>query len=171
MTSSTAAVLVSLIWVASPLGAQDTASTHRAAAVELLAATGAHEMMDQMLDAVLQSMHTQTPAFDSLPGFDSLMASLLRDALDWKVLEPEMIQMYVDVFTAAELHEMADFYRTPLGKKMLAHMPEIMQRSMAMSQERMRQAMPHIMAELQDYIQRHQNRTLGSSGGAVPRRE
>jgi hypothetical protein len=37
----------------------------------------------------------------------------------------EMVPLYASHFTVDELHQMADFYRTPVGRKMVAEMPRI----------------------------------------------
>ena len=80
---------------------------------------------------------------------DKVFSSLGSD--DFKV---DVAAVYVDVFTAPELQEMIDFYHTPLGQKMLARMPELMQKSMLISQTRIKTLQPELEALSSEYGQR-----------------
>lgn len=62
----------------------------------------------------------------------------------------ETIPLYARHFTAAEIKEMAAFYKTPVGAKMLATMPQIMNESMMISQRVM---MPRVRAAIQKLAQ------------------
>jgi hypothetical protein len=55
-------------------------------------------------------------------------------------------QIYARHFTAAELHQIAAFYKTPVGAKMLATMPQLMGESMQIGQQ---VVMPRVSAALQ----------------------
>ena len=63
------------------------------------------------------------------------------------------IRIYATNFTVAELDEIAAFYRTPIGRKVLTRMPVLMQQVMAWSQaelpRRMAPAMQAIAQETQ----------------------
>jgi hypothetical protein len=53
----------------------------------------------------------------------------------------EMVPMYAETYTLDEIHQLTAFYASPLGQKMQAKMPELMNRSMQISQ---RVIMPRI---------------------------
>jgi hypothetical protein len=63
----------------------------------------------------------------------------------------EMVPLYAGHFTVAELHQMAVFYRTPVGRKMMAEMPRITGESMQIGQRvmmpRIDRMMKHFTAE------------------------
>lgn len=55
-------------------------------------------------------------------------------------------QIYARHFTVEELHQIAAFYRTPVGTKMLATMPQLMSESMQVGQQ---VVMPRVAAIMQ----------------------
>jgi hypothetical protein len=42
--------------------------------------------------------------------------------------ETEMVNLYAEAFSDSEMDELLAFYRSPLGQKALARMPELMRR-------------------------------------------
>lgn len=81
-----------------------------------------------------------------LPKAASAFTAMLNDPKLYDELIAESIPLYARHYTAAEIHEITAFYRTPVGAKMLATMPKLMQESMAISQRVM---MPRINSEIQ----------------------
>ena len=71
---------------------------------------------------------------------------LLRSELRWESLEPEYIALYTDTFDQDEIDGIIAFYRTPTGQALIAKMPVVMQKSVALSQARLQAMMPKIMA-------------------------
>lgn len=65
------------------------------------------------------------------------MLGFMKDVMNWDDLKPEFIRIYAESFTVAELRDLSAFYKTPTGKKSLEKMPELMNKGMAMGQERM----------------------------------
>ncbi len=135
--------------------AQDAAKN--ALAVELLEITESRKLVDQMIPQVKTQMKTmfrqmlgnQQLDEDLLVVFDKYserMVDLLKQEMRWEKLEPHYVQIYVDVFSEDELRDLIAFYRTPLGQKMLEKMPQIMQASLAISQQQMRDILPQIQS-------------------------
>lgn len=59
-------------------------------------------------------------------------------------LEPELASLYADAFTEAELKELLAFYQTPVGRKVLEQMPQLMAHAAQLTQERLQQAVPEV---------------------------
>lgn len=78
-----------------------------------------------------------------LPRMTGAMQGMFADGSMIKEMVAEMAPLYARHFTAAELRELAAFYATPLGVKMMAEMPRIAGESMQISQRVM---MPRIQA-------------------------
>jgi uncharacterized protein len=57
------------------------------------------------------------------------------------------IQIYAKHFTTAEIDELAMFYRSPIGKKMMSKLPAITQESMQATMQQMQKRMPLIQQE------------------------
>ena len=90
--------------------------------------------------AALEKMHKEVPAaaeaFSATFSDPKLMDELVA----------ETIPLYARHFTAPEIKQMAKFYKTPVGQKMMTTMPAIMGESMQISQRVM---MPRMQAMIQ----------------------
>jgi hypothetical protein len=61
----------------------------------------------------------------------------------------EMVPLYAETYTLDEIRQLTAFYASPLGQKMQAKMPELMNRSMQISQRVMMPRIQKIMAQRQ----------------------
>lgn len=111
--------------------------------------------MDQMMAGMEQQMAGVLRAqFDGVaqceaakPTVDAASAEMSRLFTEQFTSEsylPEVAQLYVDVFTLEELQAMLDFYRSPLGEKILARTPELMQQSMQIVERQMAAIAPRL---------------------------
>lgn len=151
------------LWLATALpvaSAQDTGgrSPELAAAVELLAlmdmetmVAGMQEQLHGMMRSQMQEQLDASSANADCPAvrrvvdaFAGDTARLIGQSLSGDAFVAEVAQVYVDVFTLEEIEAVADFYRTPVGRKMLERMPELMGRSMEISQRMVADMMPGI---------------------------
>jgi TonB family protein len=84
-------------------------------------------------------------------------------------LETEMARIYMDTFSEKELREIVAFYKTPVGRKVIATMPELMQKGAEIG---MRQAEAHA-AELQEILakarEESEKRPAATAGAAQKR--
>ncbi len=69
-----------------------------------------------------------------LPRAVQALKSMFDDPNLLDELTAEIVPLYARHFTAQEIHQMSDFYKTPVGVKMLATMPAILNDSMQISQ-------------------------------------
>lgn len=83
---------------------------------------------------------------EKIPKATAMTDGVFKDPTLIDDMLRETAQLYARHFTAPELHEIAVFYRTPAGKKMLTSMPQIIGESMQISQ---RLVMPRVAAVLQ----------------------
>lgn len=131
-------------------------SPEMAAAIELLALmdmetmlAGMQEQLQGMMRAQMQEQLATSSANADCPavrtvvdGFAGDTARLIGQSLGSDDFLSEVAQVYADVFTLEEIEAVAEFYRTPVGRKMLDRMPELMQRSMEISQRMVADMMP-----------------------------
>lgn len=151
------------LWLATALpvaSAQQAAgrSPEMAAAVELLALmdmetmlAGMQGQLQDMMRAQMQEQLAASSANADCPavrtvvdGFAGDTARLIGQSLGGDAFLSEVAQIYVDVFTLEEIEAVSAFYRTPVGRKMLERMPELMARSMEVSQRMVADMMPGI---------------------------
>lgn len=86
----------------------------------------------------------------ALPAMIDGMWAIMRDPAVLDEMMDQMALMYANNFTTAEINELAAFYRTPVGRKMIATVPKISADSMAMSQ---RVIMPRLNQLMQTFVQ------------------
>ena len=125
--------------------AQTPSASHAAAVRELFQVMDLATTTNQAVDVVLK---TQIESNPQLKQFEDVMRTFLTKYLSWNNLESQMVQMYAETFTEPEVRELLAFYRTPLGKKTVAKMPELMQKGAALGQKAVQDHLP----ELQEAI-------------------
>lgn len=138
--------------------AADTASANTAAVRELLDAMNYRATwtasMEQMAKALPNMIRQQAEASinadkdlndaqrkerlheleTELPKMAEVLRGVMNDPAVMAEMEGEMVALYSRHFTAAELKQIAAYYRTPVGMKSLQVMPQVMAESMAISQ-------------------------------------
>jgi hypothetical protein len=80
---------------------------------------------------------------------DNTMAKVMDivgQELTWDKMKDDYVTIYAETFTEEELKGAIAFYKSPAGKALTQKMPEVMRRSMELSQRRMLTLMPKIMA-------------------------
>lgn len=103
------------------------------AAEELAKITLSPETYQKTLDAMIAqtgaAMRQQQP--DKVPAnFEAIMRDSLNETMSYK----DMVQFLVDVlgrhYTEGEIRELTDFYKRPIGQKVLREQPAIMGETM-----------------------------------------
>lgn len=84
---------------------------------------------------------------EQMPKVLASMNAVFNDPKLAEEMEQETMAIYARNYTADEMKQVTAFYRTPVGAKMLATMPKVMQESMAAGQKVM---MPRIAKLAQD---------------------
>lgn len=153
-------MLCLLFAVASPAFGAPPAPASEASVRELLEATKARQLLDQVYGQV-DAMYTDamrqafggTLTAEQQARVDRLSVrtmALMRQELSWDVLAPMYMDIYRASFSEDEVQGMLVFYRTPAGRAVVDKMPLVMQHSMRAMQERMGALMPamqQILAE------------------------
>lgn len=135
---------------AAPAAAQpEPTAGEIAAARDLLAASNTRENFIKAMELGMEQggMGELTPA----------VRQVLRDFMDehfrYEDMEPEFIRVYADAFTEQELRDLAAFYRTPLGRRVVETLPEITAASQRIAMERMQNVMPQLMQAIMQAMQ------------------
>lgn len=115
-----------------PLAA-DAADTHEAAARALIEALQQRELHQAQLDqlypqmlAVAEDMGMPDTDRERYRKVSGRLVDLMRDEMSWEKLEPALAEAYANVYTEAELWELAAFFRSPLGQKYVERTPQLM---------------------------------------------
>ena len=105
------------------------------------------DMLKKTLPAQIQQMSRtaggpQAPVQASAQA-DRVMA-LVAAEMSWDKLKGDYVKLYSETFTEEELRGLVDFYKSPAGQTFTAKQPEVMRRSMEISQRAMMQILPKI---------------------------
>ncbi len=116
-----AAVLaVGILTAAGPSAAQSQG--HRVAAEDLLVAMDAERMYERTLEQMLSAQMEANP---DLVALAPVMKQFFRDFVSWEAVRPEHLRVHMERFSEAELRDLAAFYRTPLGRRVVVESPAI----------------------------------------------
>src|SRR5215813_9748034 len=88
--------------------------SHAQAAEELFRTIKMGEFMDRNIDTVVKAQIAQNP---KLAKVEDAYRQFLNKYMRWEVLKPQVVKLYTDAFTEAELRELTAFYKTPIGQK------------------------------------------------------
>lgn len=69
-------------------------------------------------------------------------------------LSSELVQVYADHFTQEDIEGLISFYETPLGKKAVHEMPQIMQESFALGRNWGQQLLPELRTRLKARLEK-----------------
>ncbi len=94
----------------------------RAEAKILLSSMGLEKILSQSMEQMLDIQIKQNP---SLLPYKAVMIEFLAKHMSYKSIEPEMIRIYSEAFSAQELRDINNFYQTPTGKKTIELMPAL----------------------------------------------
>jgi uncharacterized protein len=129
---------LALFLLSSPTIADSPPADSMAAARELIATIRAADQYKAIIPGIIQNLK---PAIvqnrpEAARDFDMLVPLLLE------VLTPHLNELaeataglYAAHFTAGELRQVTEFYRTPAGEKFLQKLPVVAQESMALGQK------------------------------------
>jgi hypothetical protein len=91
----------------------------------------------------------QSPLVDNLLN---KMFDLMKEELSWENMKEDFIQLYLSVYTEEELQQLISFYESPVGQKMIAKTPLLMQQTMAISQKHTANLIPKIQKMVSELV-------------------
>jgi hypothetical protein len=104
--------------------------------------------MEQVMRQSIQQaagQRTLTPeqqkVLDQLPG---KFVKVIREEMGWPAMKPSYIRIYQETFEQEEVDGLIAFYESPVGQSMITKMPLVVQRSMALAQDKVRALMPRM---------------------------
>lgn len=127
-------------------GADEKAGTgHQKAAEQMLTLMDMPTLLKQSVDQMVKIQVQQNP---TIAPYEAVMKEFLAKYMSWDSLKPDMIKLYMDEFTEAELGDLNKFYQTPVGKKMLGKMPTLMSKGAQIGSQRVQEHMPELQAAI-----------------------
>jgi hypothetical protein len=121
-------------------------AAHQEAARQLLAAVNMERMLSQSIEQMLELQIQQNP---QLAPFRQTMLDFLDKYMSYESLEEDLVALYAEAFSEAELRDLVAFYETPTGQKTVQLMPTLMSRGAQIGAKRVQDN----IGELQKAIQ------------------
>jgi hypothetical protein len=153
---------IAVLLLGAAAASAEPSAPQRALAAKLLDAMQVERTMEQQFDAMRK---TQAEAMQQMlagqaspeakqrmqKGFATI-TDMIKKELNWTAIKPQFVDLYASTFTADELNGLVGFYESPVGRAYVAKSPELMQRTMEVTSNRMEALMPRIQKILMEAI-------------------
>lgn len=127
------------------------ATTHEAAALEVLALIGIDSGVEPMMQRMREATLTRIVALVPQPADEATVGpylerigNIIERTLTWESLRGDFVDAYTAKFTEAELRSLAEFFRSPVGTKYLANVTDLNRVAMEIVRENATAAAPEI---------------------------
>ena len=159
MRSIVTATIICIIVLVGIVRAEDTPK--RVLAEQLLGAMEIQKATEKMFEILKQMIPAQMKQIGAFS--DDALSDKAQDAMQktmdlvmkemsWDKLKGDYISIYAETFTEEELKGAIKFYKSPIGKKFIEKQPELMRKSMQISQKQMTTLMPKIQKLTEEMI-------------------
>ena len=157
--------VMAVLLLAPGLRAQDDAAK-RAKVEELFTVMRMDQTMSRMMTAIrqqtekmMQSIMQPSPGTSQMTPeqkritqeFQNKVLTAATEAVGWKALEPDMVNLYASTYTPQEIDGLIAFYKSPVGQTFLDKTPDLTQASMQLTQQKVMALQPKMQALIQDY--------------------
>ena len=154
-------------------------ASKRAKVEELFTVMRVSQMSEQIVAAVQKQMET---SMHSMPGMEQLtpeqtrlvneyegkVMTLVNGTVSWKVLEPDMVNLYTSTYSESEIEGILAFYKGPVGQVVLAKSPELNQKSLQISRTRLATLQPKITEIMNDFTKQFAAASQTPAGKSAP---
>jgi hypothetical protein len=139
-------VVIGLVFVTGARAQSPAPSAgHRRAAEDLIAVMDMEQVFNQGVEMMMQAQINADPM---LKQFEDIVRAFMGKYLKWSDLEADYAKIYMDVFSEDELRQMVELYQTPLGKKMLKTLPDLLARGAQLSNDRLQPHLPELQQQI-----------------------
>jgi len=133
---------------------EDTPEYREKLAADLMEVTRTKDMIQQAFQASAQMMSKELT-----PEGQEALSQAMSKIYSWEKMEKMFSKVYTDVFSAQELNDMSEYYRSEVGVAMLKKQPEVMQKTMQLVQQINQDTQPKMMAEVEAILKKHRIKT------------
>lgn len=153
-----ATILLPLALAAAEPGIGPPADPKVEVALELIEAVHMDRMFDQLEPQLAKMMQQQVaqivPCDAAKPVSEAIgkdFAKMFDEMMDIERMKVDIAAIYAETFSESEMRQILEFYHSPAGEKMIEKMPELMQKSMQISQDQVQTMQPKMMAMMQSH--------------------
>lgn len=143
------------------VGSAAAAGQSEQAARELLEVMGAADLSRRAIEQTVEHLVRADPG---MADYRALLLELLERYAGWQAIESDLVALYGEAFTPAELEDIAAFYRSAAGRKLLERQVDLTVRMSQMTRDRMLRHQREIELALQ--LRQRQLEQAGATPGA-----
>lgn len=114
--------------------AQNISAQKQATIDELMKVIDFDKMINESIETSMKGLEQMLPG---LAKHQTELRNFYNKTINPQQLRNDVTTIYAEIFTEQELKDLITFYKTPTGQKALQKLPEIMQRSMQLAQQRL----------------------------------
>lgn len=129
---------------------------------EMLTLTHADQMIQQVMAQMQPMMADQMKKLDlpddARPAMAEAQKNMLEwmsNKLSWEKMKPVYVKIYGESFTEEEIGGIVEFYKSPVGQALLSKMPVLMQKSIALTQEMLKDMIPELTRMSQELAKKY----------------
>lgn len=159
---------LAVVFLTMSVSAHADEASKRAKVEQLMAAMNMERTITDAMAAIraqvsqamqaMPGMNQATPEQKKLiENFQGQVNKLVDEATSWKVLGPQYVDLYAQIYTEDEIEGILAFYQSPAGKAMVAKTPELTSKGMVISQRMMADLQPKIGVLLQQFLEQVNN--------------
>lgn len=124
-----------------------------AAAFDLLDAL---EMEALIAETIEQSTTMELEKNPALAPYRQVFLQFMTKHIGYEAIKADLAAIYAETFTAEEMNVLAGFYRTPVGRKSIKAMPELIARGSRYGQQRVQENISDLQAMVAEEAKRIQ---------------
>lgn len=124
-----------------------------AEAFELLEAL---EMETLIAETIEQSTAMELEKNPALAPYRQVFLQFMTKHIGYEAIKADLAAMYAETFTAEEMNVLAEFYRTPVGRKSIKAMPDLMAIGSRYGQQRAQENISELQAMVAEEAKRIQ---------------
>jgi hypothetical protein len=162
-----------------PLTAHADEASRQAKAKEMLAILHMDKVltqiiggMERQMDDAAKQMASETATPDEeekLAAFQKNVYKLIEAQVNWKVMEPEYINLYAKTFSDEEFDSILSFYKSPAGVAMVEKLPMLTSQAMQLTQTKMATLQPQLKQMVDDFVKSSENSSPMPAGISAPK--
>jgi hypothetical protein len=147
-------------------------ASQRALASKLIDLTNGKDSIRAAFDTVINGVITNMQQH-GMPqeGVDEIKATVGKwydSEINFEEIRPKMVDAYVKNFSEDDLKQILAFYQSPVGKKAIKAMPDVMREGAMAAQEYTKDKIPSLNQELTPILAKYRDQMEAASGGGAP---
>lgn len=114
--------------------------------------------MDKIYQETLESKKDQltTVQRDKLEHYMQSTSNMVVELLSWDHFKSDIIQIYAETYTQKEVDDLIEFYRSPTGQSSIDKMPEILNKTRLLMQQKFQTILPQKHKMYEDMMKQMQ---------------